>query len=56
LELFLPEGEHIIMYRCKEMNRQEEFKRIKLEKGKPVNDLVINVGAKSEQTPDKADG
>jgi uncharacterized GH25 family protein/5-hydroxyisourate hydrolase-like protein (transthyretin family) len=55
-ELFLPEGEHIIMYRCKEMNRQEEFKRIKLEKGKPVNDLVINVGAKSEQTPDKADG
>ena len=45
-ELYLPEGEHIIMYRYKEMNRQEEFKRIKVEKGKPVKDLVIKVGAK----------
>jgi uncharacterized GH25 family protein len=45
-ELYLPEGEHIIMYRIKEMNRQEEFKRLKLEKGKPVKDLVIKVGVK----------
>jgi hypothetical protein len=46
-ELYLPEGEHTIMYRCKDMNRQEEFKQLKLEKGKPVKDLVIKVGVKS---------
>ena len=45
-ELYLPEGEHTIMYRCRDMNRQEEFKRLKLEKGKPVKDLVISVGVK----------
>jgi len=44
-ELFLPEGDHSIIYRCRNMNRQQEFKRIKVEKGKPIMDLVIKVGA-----------
>jgi hypothetical protein len=46
-ELFLPEGDHRIIYRCRGMNQQQDFKRIKVEKGKPVKDLVIKVGAKS---------
>jgi len=44
-ELFLPEGEHRIIYRCRGMNLQKDFKQIKVEKGKPVKDLVIKVGA-----------
>jgi len=43
-ELFLPEGEHKIIYRCRGMNQQKDFKRIKVEKGKPIKDLVIKVG------------
>ena len=44
-ELFLPEGDHSIIYRCRSMNRQQEFKRISVEKGKPIKDLVIKVGS-----------
>ena len=44
-ELFLPEGDHSIIYRCGNMSRQQEFKRISVEKGKPIKDLVIKVGA-----------
>ncbi|HCO94851.1 MAG TPA: hypothetical protein DIU00_13020, partial [Phycisphaerales bacterium] len=43
-ELFLPEGDHRIIYRCRGMNLQKDFKRIKVEKGKPITDLVIKVG------------
>ena len=45
-ELYLPEGEHQIMYRYKESNQQKEFKRVKVKKGEPVKELVIKVGAK----------
>jgi len=55
-ELYLPEGEHIIMYRCKDMSQQQEFRRIKVEKGKPVKDLVIKVGVKAGQTSEKDAG
>ena len=55
-ELYLPEGEHTIMYLYKDMNRQQEFKRLKLEKGKPVKDLVIKVDVKSPETPEKDAG
>jgi uncharacterized GH25 family protein len=47
-ELYVPDGEHQIMYRYKDMKQQKEFKRVKVTKGKPIEGLVIKVGAKSE--------
>jgi len=44
------------MYRCKDMSQQQEFRRIKVEKGKPVKDLVIKVGVKAGQTSEKDAG
>jgi len=52
-ELYLPEGEHKIMYRCKDMRQQQEFKQLRVEKGKPIKDLVIKVGVKAGSTSEK---
>lgn len=48
-ELYLPEGEHKIMYRVKDMKQQLEYKQLTVEKGKPIRDLVIKISAKSAQ-------
>jgi hypothetical protein len=52
-ELYLPEGEHKIMYRCKDMRQQQEFKQLRVEKGKPIKDLVIKVSVKAGSTSEK---
>jgi hypothetical protein len=44
-ELYLPEGEHRIMYRYKDINQQKEFKRLKVKKGEPIKGLIVEVGA-----------
>ena len=46
-DLYLPAGEHKIMYRYKDMSQQQEFRQLSVEKGKPIKDLVIKVGAKA---------
>jgi len=46
-DLYLPPGEHKIMYRCKDMKQQEEFKQLIVEKGKPIKGLIIKVGVKA---------
>ena len=42
-KLYVPEGEYKIMYRCGRTNREKEFMQVKVEKGKPVTDLVIKL-------------
>ena len=46
-DLYLPAGEHKIMYRCKDMKQQDEFKQLIVEKGKPIKGLIIKVGSAS---------
>ncbi len=49
-KLYVPEGEYKIMYRCNRTSRQEEFMQVKVEKGKPVIDLVIKVDEADQQS------
>ncbi|MHC4369878.1 MAG: hypothetical protein ACYSW8_19885, partial [Planctomycetota bacterium] len=46
-ELYLPEGEHTIMYRTRDMRQQQEFKKLSVKKGEPVEGLVIKVTIKT---------